>query len=127
MPRSSFTGVEGAVSNMITGFLITKNIPTLRSSITSKGSKKIIRDSNTVMMISMRLISLFIIEEEDSRSIIMIGSSLRSNIKCILLKWEGFKVMDIIKRGLSKFLMGREAIMSKMIDNKDNSKMKMKE
>ena len=78
-------------------------------------------------MISMRLISLFIIEEEDSRSIIMIGSSLRSNIKCILLKWEGFKVMDIIKRGLSKFLMGREAIMSKMIDNKDNSKMKMKE
>jgi hypothetical protein len=79
------------------------------------------------MMISMRLISLFIIEEEDSRSIIMIGSSLRSNIKCILLKWEGFKVMDIIKRGLSKFLMGREAIMSKMIDNKDNSKMKMKE
>jgi len=79
------------------------------------------------MMISMLLISLFIIEEEDSRSIIMIGHSLWSNIKCILLKWEGFKVMDIIKRGLSKFHMGKGVIMSKMIDNKDNSKMKMKE
>lgn len=79
------------------------------------------------MMISMLLISLFIIEEEVLRSIIMIGHSLWSNIKCILLKWEGFKAMDIIKRGSSKFHMGKGVIMSKMIDNKDNSKMKMKE
>ena len=49
MYRSSFTGAEGAVSNMITGLLNTKSIPIPRSSITSKGSKKIIRDSNTVM------------------------------------------------------------------------------
>jgi len=107
MPRSSFTGVEGAVSNMITGLLITKSIPIPRSSITSKGSKKIIRDSNTVMMISMRLISLFIIEGGEARNIIMIGHSILSPIKCILLLWLGFKVKDITKIGLSKFLMDR--------------------
>lgn len=77
------------------------------------------------MMIFMLLINLFFIEEEDSRSIIMIGNSFWNNNKCILNKREGFKVMDIIKRSLSKFLMGKEVIMSKMIDNKDNSKMKM--
>jgi hypothetical protein len=75
----------------------------------------------------MLIIGLFFIEEGDSRSIIMIGHSLWNNIKSILLKWQGFKVMDIIKRGLSKFLMGKGVIMSKMKDNKDNSKMKMKQ
>jgi hypothetical protein len=79
------------------------------------------------MMISMQLISLFIIEEGDLRSIIMIDHSLWSNIKCIHLKWEGLKVMHTIQRDSTNFLKGKGVTMSKTIDNKDSSNMNMKE
>jgi hypothetical protein len=75
----------------------------------------------------MQLISLFIIEEGDLRSFIMIDHSLWSNIKCISLKWEGLKVMHTIQRDLTNFLKGKGPTMSKMIDNKDSSKINMKE
>jgi hypothetical protein len=79
------------------------------------------------MMISMQLISLFIIEEGDLRSIIMIDHSLWSKIKCIHLKWEGLKVMHTIQRDSTNFLKGKGVTMSKTIDNKDSSNMNMKE
>ena len=123
----NFMCAEVGVSIMITGLLITRNTLILKDNITSKGSMIIIRDSNTVMMISLQLISLFIIEEGEARSIIMIGTNIWSLIKCILLLWEGFKEKDITQKNFSKFLMGREAIMSKMKDSKDSSKVKMKE
>ena len=79
------------------------------------------------MMISMQLISLYIIEEGDLRSIIMIDHSLWSKIKCINLKWEGLKVMHTIQRDSTNFLKGKGVTMSKTIDNKDSSNMNMKE
>jgi len=127
MPSLNSMGAEVAVSSMIIGLLIIRSILILKSSITSKDSMIIIRDSNIVMMISMPSISLFIIEEGEARSIIMIGHSILSHIQIILLLWEGFKVKDIIKKGLSQFLMCKGVIMSKMIDSRDNSKVKMKE
>ena len=122
MPNPSFMGAEAVVNSTITGLLITKS--TLKISTTSRGSMIIIQDFSIVMMISMRLISLFIIGEGAARSIIMIGHSMWNNSLCILL--QDFKAEDITKKDLSQFLMGRGYIMSKMIDRRDSSKEKMK-
>jgi hypothetical protein len=46
----------------------------------------------------MQLISLFIIEEGEARSIIMMGHNIWSFIKCILLLWESFKKRDITQK-----------------------------
>jgi hypothetical protein len=127
MPSLNFMAAEVAVSSMIIGLLITRSILILKISITSKDDMIIIQDSNIVMMISMPLISLFIIEEGEVMSIIMIGHNIRSHIKFILLLWEGFKVKDITKKDLSQLLMDKGVIMSKMIDSTNNSKVKMKE
>lgn len=126
IPNLSLMCAEVAVYSMITGLIIIRSILSLKSSITSRDSMIIIPDSNTVMMTSMPLINLFIIGEEGARSIIMIGHSILSHIKCILHLWEGFKVRNIIKNSLSKFLMDKGAIINKMIDNPDSSKVKMK-
>ena len=127
MLNLSFMGVEVVGSSMITDLLITRNILILKSSITSKDSMIIIPDSNIVMMIFMPLISLFIIEEGEVRSIIMIGNNILNHIKIIILLWEGFNLKDITMKDLRQLLMDKGTIMSKMIDSRDSSKVKVKE
>jgi hypothetical protein len=85
MPSLNSMGAEVAVSSTIIGLLIIRSILILKSSITSKDSMIIIRDSNIVTMISMPSISLFIIEEGEATSIIMIGHYILSHIQIILL------------------------------------------
>ena len=127
MLNLSFMGVEVVGSSMITDLLITRNILILKSSITSKDSMIIIPDSNIVMMIFMPLISLFIIEEGEVRSIIMIGNNILNHIKIIILLWEGFNLKDITMKDLRQLLMDKGTIMSKMIDSRDSSKVKVKD
>ena len=127
MLNLSFMGVEVVGSSMITDLLITRNILILKSSITSKDSMIIIPDSNIVMMIFMPLISLFIIEEGEVRSIIMIGNNILNHIKIIILLWEDFNLKDITMKDLRQLLMDKGTIMSKMIDSRDSSKVKVKE
>lgn len=113
MPSPSFMGAEAVVSSTITGLLITKS--TLKTSTTSRDSMIIIRDFSIVMMISMRLINLFIIGEGVAKNIIMIDHSMWNNSLCILL--QDFKAKDITKKDLSQFLISRGYIMSKLIDS----------
>ena len=57
----------------------------------------------------------------------MIGNNILNHIKIIILLWEGFNLKDITMKDLRQLLMDKGTIMSKMIDSRDSSKVKVKE